>query len=285
MTELEIRDLDAGFGAEVTGFDPRMIDDTDARAALLEAFERRSLLRFRDLDISHPEQVRLSKAMIRDASADDPDAPVRPDTFYISNKRPESAAPFGRLQFHSDTMWASDPFQVLSLYGMQVELPTAPTTFVSAIEAWATLPDDLRSRVEGLHALHTTGEVRRGDLTDVLVATVEDPLTTVAPIGMAHPRTGDTILYICEQMTQEIVELPHAEGEALLVELFDHLYAPERCWDQEWRERDLVVWDNLSMQHARNNVTTERPARTLRKFAHPTPDMSAKQKPVFSEAK
>jgi alpha-ketoglutarate-dependent taurine dioxygenase len=285
MTELDIRDLDAGFGAEVTGFDPRMIDDADARAALLEAFERRSLLRFRDIDITHPEQVRLSKLLIRDPGADDPDAPVRPDTFYISNKRPESAAPFGRLQFHSDTMWADDPFQVLSLYGVTVELPTAPTTFVSAIEAWSTLPDDLRARVEGLHALHTTGEVRRGDLTDVLVASVEDPLTTVAPIGMPHPRTGETILYICEQMTQEVVELPHDEGEALLTELFEHLYDPARSWDQEWRERDLVVWDNLSMQHARNNVTTDGPARTLRKFAHPTPDMSAKQKPVFSEAK
>ena len=182
-------------------------------------------------------------------------------------------------------MWADDPFQVLSLYGVEVELPTAPTSFVSGVEAWATLPDDLRARVEGLHALHTAGEVRRGDLTDVLVSNVQRPPTTVAPIALTHPRTGDTVLYVCEQMTKEIVELPADEGEALLQALFEHVYDPARCWEQEWHERDFVVWDNVAMQHARQNVEVEGPARTLRKVASPVPKLAADQMPTFSSPK
>ncbi|HEY6533699.1 MAG TPA: TauD/TfdA family dioxygenase [Acidimicrobiales bacterium] len=285
MTQLEIRHLDAGFGAEVTGFDPRALDDHEVRSALQAAFDERYLLRFRDIDLTHPEQVRLSRMLIREESADDPDAPMPADSFYISNRKEDSAAPFGRLQFHSDTMWADDPFQVLSLYGVEVELPTAPTTFVSAVEAWETLPADLRSRVEGLHALHTAGEVRRGDLTDVLVSNVQRPPTTIAPIGRPHPRTGDTVLYICEQMTKEIVELPRDEGEALLEALFVHLYDPERTWEQDWRAHDFVVWDNIAMQHARQNVEVEGPARTLRKVASPVPKLSPDQMPSFSAPK
>jgi alpha-ketoglutarate-dependent taurine dioxygenase len=285
MTDLEIRHLDAGFGAEVTGFDPQAADDADVVGALRAAFDDRGLLRFRDIDLTHPEQVRLSRALIGEEGAGEIGAPMPEDTFYISNRRMNSAAPFGRLQFHSDTMWADDPFQVLSLYGVEVELPTAPTSFVSAVEAWATLPDDLRTRVEGLHALHTAGEVRRGDLTDVLVSTVERPPTTIAPIGRPHPRTGATILYVCEQMTKEIVELPREEGEALLEALFDHLYDPARSWQQEWRERDFVVWDNLALQHARQNVEVEGPTRTLRKVASPVPKLARDQMPSFSAPK
>jgi len=285
MTDLEIRPLDAGFGAEVTGFDTRSIDDDDVRRQLQSAFDERFLLRFRDLELTHPEQVRLSRMLIREEGVDDPDAVLPDDTFYISNRKADSAAPFGRLQFHSDTMWADDPFQVLSLYGVEVEDPTAPTTFVSAVEAWTTLPDDLRARVEGLHALHTAGEVRRGDLTDVLVSNVPRPPTTVAPIGRRHPRTDDIVLYVCEQMTKEIVELPADEGEALLEALFDHLYDPERAWEQHWKQRDFVVWDNVALQHARQNVEVEGPTRTLRKVASPVPKLSADQMPSFTAAK
>ena len=284
MKELEIDELAPGFGADVRGFEPAALDDAETCRALQEVFDRRQLLRFRGIDLTHAEQVRLSRMLIRDAGTGASDGAEVEDKFYISNKRPASAAPFGRLQFHADTMWADEPFQVLSLYGVQVEPPSAPTTFVSGVAAWRTLPDDLRARVEGLSALHTAGEVRRGDLTDVLVSTVEHPPTTIAPIGRRHPRTGETILYVCEQMTKEIVGLPRDESEALLEELFAHLYDPASRWDQDWRERDLVVWDNLAMQHARQNVTTEGPARTLRKVASPLLQLRPDQLPAFSAA-
>ena len=52
--------------------------------------------------------------------------------------------PFGRLLFHSDMMWAAEPFQVLSLYGVDVQPPAVPTAFVNTVAAWETLPEDLR---------------------------------------------------------------------------------------------------------------------------------------------
>jgi alpha-ketoglutarate-dependent taurine dioxygenase len=293
MTKVEARDITPAFGSEISAFDPRLPLDADSREVLEDLFDRRGLLVFRSLDIDHAQQVTLSKTMIRQTVLDEGGVRLSDreggkdgmdDNFYVSNRRPGSAAPFGRLQFHSDAMWCDRPVEVLSLYAVEVEEPCVPTTFVSARQAWATLPDKLRERVEGLSALHTAGQLRRGDLSDVLVSTFENAPSTVKPIGLPHPRTGENVLYICEQMTQDVVGLEPDQSEGLLDELFTHMYDPSRRLNHHWREGDLVVWDNIAVQHARPNVLTDGPARTLRKFFSPVPQLRPDQMPTFSSA-
>jgi alpha-ketoglutarate-dependent taurine dioxygenase len=284
MAQLEVRDLTPAFGAEISGFDPKAPLDDDTRALLQKLFDTRGLLLFRNIDLPHAEQIKLSKMLIRKENTEGTGEALPEDKFYVSNRRPDSAAPFGRLQFHSDTMWAEDPFEVLSLYGVEVEQPTSPTTFVSATYAWKTLPEDLRKRVEGLKVLHTAGAVRRRDLSEVLVTDVINPPTATTQIGHRHPRTGETILYACEQMTKEIIGLSKEESEELLGKLFDHLYNPANQWDLEWREGDFAIWDNIAVQHSRKNVSIEGPARTLRKAAYPMPNLRPDQRPVYSAA-
>jgi alpha-ketoglutarate-dependent taurine dioxygenase len=279
MAIFEVRDLTPAYGADITGFDPKAPLDDETRELLQHLFDTRGVLRFRDIDLTHTQQVTIGRMLIRKEGLADEGDPIPEDKFYVSNRKLDSAAPFGRLQFHSDTMWADKPFEVLSLYGAEVEQPSAPTTFVSGVNAWKTLPDDLRKQFEGLEVLHTAGVVRRGDLSEVLVTEVSNPPTTVSKLGKVHPRTGETILYACEQMTREVVGLPHAESEAILDQVFAHLYAPSAQWDHAWREGDFVVWDNIAMQHSRKNVEIEGPTRHLRKAASPMPKL-----PKFSKA-
>jgi alpha-ketoglutarate-dependent taurine dioxygenase len=203
---------------------------------------------------------------------------------YVSNKLDDGVAPVGRLQFHGDTMWADHPYEVLSLYGSDVEQPAAPTTFVNAVTAWKTLPADVRRRAEGRQVLQTAGVVRRGDMSGVLLTEVQNPPTTVNRIDYTHPRTGETVLHICEQMTKNVLGLPERESEQLLVELFAHLYRPEAQLEHHWREHDLVVWDNIALQHSRGAVSTQGPARTLRKVASPVPKLRSDQMPVWKGA-
>jgi alpha-ketoglutarate-dependent taurine dioxygenase len=284
MAKLEVQDITPAFGADITGFDPKAPLDDETRDLLRHLFDTRGLLRFRGIDLAHVEQVALGRILIRKEGLADEGDPIPEDTFYVSNRKLDSAAPFGRLQFHSDTMWADKPFEVLSLYGAQVEQPSAPTTFVSGVHAWKTLPDALRKRIENLEALHTAGVVRRGDLSEVLVTEVLNPPTTVSKLGKVHPRTGETILYACEQMTQEIVGLPHEESEAILEEVFAHLYDSAAQVDHDWHQGDYVAWDNLAMQHSRKNVAIEGPARHLRKAASPMPKLRPDQIPTYKQA-
>jgi alpha-ketoglutarate-dependent taurine dioxygenase len=136
--------------------------------------------------------------------------------------------------------------------------------------------------VHRLSAARTAGQLKRGDLSDVLVSTFQNAPSTVTPIERRHPRTGETILYICEQMTQEVVGVDPDESERLLEQLFLHMYDPANRLDHHWRRGDLVVWDNLAIQHARPNVLTEGPPRTLRKFFSPVPPLKRDQLPTFS---
>lgn len=281
MPELAVHDLGPVFGSEIRGFDTRQLDDPATCSRLQHLFDARSVLLFRDLDIEHAQQVQLSKLLAGKQQPDDSAQgdPVVEDKWYVSNARPNSAAPFGRLQFHSDTMWSDQPCEVLSLYAIDVEEPAVPTSFASGVNAWATLPDDLRARVDGRSALHTAAEIRRGDVEDVLVSKVEQAPSTVKPLGLPHPRSGETILYACEQMTKEVVDLAPDESEDLLEELFAHLYDPANLVHHEWRNQDLLVWDNLALQHARPNVRTDGPRRTLRKVASSIPRLAPEQRP------
>jgi alpha-ketoglutarate-dependent taurine dioxygenase len=61
------------------------------------------------------------------------------------------------------------------------------------------------------------------------------------------------------------------ESDELIDALLDHMYAPGKEIAHHWRQGDLVIWDNLTLQHARPNVATGGPVRTLRKTLAPLP--------------
>lgn len=287
MTKLEIRNLHPLFGAEVIGFEPRPSLDEETRRTLRKAFDEKGLLLFRDLDIDLGYQSYLSQMLIgTDPASIDPS--VLPDNvhdYYVSNKEERGGAPFGRLLFHSDMMWSENSFQLLGLYGVKVEQPAVPTLFVSAVNAWETLPKDLRTRVEGRFAMQghdaTNYSRRSGGDANVLVSKFAVDEMSKLPVDRRHPRTGKTMLYVCPQMTQGIVDMPPDESEELLEKLFDHLYkGDEKILSHYWREGDLVLWDNIALQHARPNIDREGPTRTLRKtFAPPPPRTSNTNKP------
>lgn len=278
MTHLEVRDLTPGFGCEIIGFDPNAPLGDETRDQLRALFDTRRLLLFRNIDLSHEQQARLCTMLIRKGAAETIEAMGSKESF-ISNKLDDGVAPFGRLQFHGDTMWADNPYQVLSLYGSDVEQPVAPTTFVDAVAAWKNLPEDLRRRAEGREVIQTAGVVRRGDLSGVLLTEVENPPSTVTRINYTHPRTGETVLHICEQMTKNVIGMPESESEDLLTSLFAHLYEPEGQLEHNWRVGDFVVFDNIALQHSRGRVVKEGPARTLRKVASPMPRLRPDQMP------
>jgi taurine dioxygenase len=182
-------------------------------------------------------------------------------------------------------MWSPHVFQVLSLYGTEVEEPAATTVFTNSAEAWRSLPDDLRARVDGLRAVHGDGSdyTRRLDGgKEALVVAFETADTVTLPIAYPHPRTGQTLLYVSEFNTQRIEGLDPAESAALLGELYEHLYDPSRCVEHNWRNRDLVIFDNIGMQHARGNVELDGPTRTLRKVFAPAPRPGVSVKPTYA---
>jgi taurine dioxygenase len=282
MSRLKIRELTPAFGAEIEDLDPHTALDAGERELLQRTFDERGLLLFRGLDLDAGYQRYLAATVIgKGGDAADGSQADTADPFYVSNKEEGGGAPYGRLLFHADMMWADTPFQVLTLWGQEVGEPTVPTVFTSAAHAWTSLPDDLRARVDGLHAVHTTGQqMRGGDAEGELLQPIRENIqSTTKPVALKHPRTGKTLLYVSQMMTARIDELPPQQSEELLEALFAHLYNPAVLWEQDWHVGDLIMWDNFAVQHARSNVTIEGPVRTLRKVIAPRPWMAKRPEP------
>lgn len=272
MVDCQIRNMDKGFGAEVIGLDPTREIDAETRAALRKAFDERGVLLLRGMQIDFAWQDKFCRMLIGD---DSPGSTETRKENHVSNKEDDGLAPYGRLMFHADMMWHEEPFRVLSLYAITTEPGSATTSLTSAANAWATLPEDLRRKVEGKHARHQTGQVYHRGGDDLAMPQRSVEVSTIKPIPHLHPATGKPLLYTSQQMTHNIVELPEDESEALLLKLFDHLYSPEMVYEHEWRDGDLLVFDNITMQHARGNVDRDGPTRTLRKVIAPIPNIKA----------
>ena len=74
------------------------------------------------------------------------------------------------------------------------------------------------------------------------------PDTEMAVVRV-HPVTKRNCLFVNEGHTSSLVGMPRAEGDALLAELYAHITQPEFIYGHSWRPGDLLMWDNIAVQH------------------------------------
>ncbi|MEO8694468.1 MAG: TauD/TfdA family dioxygenase [Acidimicrobiales bacterium] len=180
------------------------------------------------------------------------------------------------LAFHHDLAHVATPLGGLSLYAVDVADGQAPTRFANGHRAYLQLPPQLQDRLVGLQGLfaanYTTTSDQAASARDVRDALHPTWPRTVHPVVVPHPVTGESCVYVNEMMTVEILGLDRADGDALLDALFERLYDPINIYEHHWQNGDLVVWDNLVVQHARQRLHETTP-RTLRRvvFGEKTP--------------
>jgi taurine dioxygenase len=272
MAQLEIRKLDAPYGAEVLGLDPTTAPDDDTSTVLSRAFYEHGVLLFPELEFDFAEQQRLAETLVGWGPDQWTETEKGSPGNYISNREENATSATGKIQYHTDGMWSDEPFNLVSLYAMEVAPDAAPTMMASMANGWDLLPADLKARVAELHVVQGEGHyiVPDGEeIEEYSKAEHEGGHSRVTPLAMPHPKTGRTLLYITEQQTRGIVELPDAEGRELLQELYGHLYSSANVMQHTWTNKEFVAWDNIAVQHARPNVSYDGPARTLRRSTVP----------------
>jgi taurine dioxygenase len=132
------------------------------------------------------------------------------------------------------------------------ELPSGPggdTCFLDMRAAFASLDEKLQQQLIGLCAAYSYNN-RDAFPPRVSAEGPFEALVDVAhPVVRAHPVTGGPSLYIDLDRATHIEGLPEKEGRALLQSLQDHAEAEAPGYAHAWRPHDVLIWDNVSVQH------------------------------------
>jgi len=263
----------APFGASVDlARDPGPLDSSVA-GALRELLAQHHLLVLRG-EWSEAEQIDLVGCFGRvlpqgpRVIVNDHPAGELPVVTFVSNVATDGGLGTFELAFHHDLAHVATPLGGLSLYALDVGDDQSPTRFANGRLAYQQLPEQLRQRLDGLQGLfaanYTTTSDDAATARDVREALDPTWPRTVHPLVVPHPVTGESCVYVNEMMTVEILGLDRREGDALLDVLFERLYDPSNIYEHHWQTGDLVVWDNLVVQHGRRKVHETIP-RTLRR--------------------
>jgi alpha-ketoglutarate-dependent taurine dioxygenase len=166
------------------------------------------------------------------------------------------------LAFHTDLAFCREPLVGISLHALEVG--ETSTRFVNARSAYERLDPELRECIAGLEALNVFSvklDARNRD------ADVDASLPrAIHPVVWHQAVTGAPFVYVCENQTDSIVGLPLDESEKVIAALFAALYDPAQILEHQWRQGDIVIWDNLAVQHGRRDIAQHGP-RILQRVA------------------
>lgn len=278
---LRIEPLNAPFGATITGLtlsdrvQPAELDAID------EAWQTHPLLVFPaqpGLSIqAQTELVDRFATVIEERVRGELHSFVSNETGYGTDDMTQGYRE-GPLTPHMDYTYTPYPAEVISLFALSVPAGGASTRFYSNVRPLARMPETLRS------ALHTYTILCAHDLSAMRpdAQLIHDGRTDPAapsqshvwPLVRPHPkRPGIEMLTCTLQQTERILELSDERlgdpaSRALLARLFDDwLYTPDNEVVHRWRPGDLLLWDNLALQHARSACPRSLGPRSLRRVA------------------
>ncbi len=253
---MEFRPLHSEFGADVIDFDVQRAATMQQIEELRRAYDRYSMLLFRGCGRLPPaRQVEI-------AGWFGPPAPIANDgkgslTSVLQN---EELAGRMKLPFHSDLTYTEVPIKAICLNALEVPPGGSSTVFVSSAAAWARLPRSLQGEL----ADKTLRHVYVSRMTEIALPR----FVAEHPVRFLHPRTGRPILLVTENHADRILELNEARSREVLAELFVHLYAPAARYQHWWEPGDLLMWDNLMLQHSRpEEASPARGPRVLQRVA------------------
>ncbi len=155
------------------------------------------------------------------------------------------------LAWHSDGSFTPEPYLGISLYASDLVDGTTSTRFANNVRAFGQLPPPLRGRLDGRRgSFSSPGHYDYGSAPRPHAA---------HPLVMAHPRTGVPLLYISRGHAGTVVDPDGLEEQELFEQLLDYSYAEDNIYEHWWHRRDLLIWDNLALQHSRPALSGSAP--------------------------
>lgn len=196
--------------------------------------------------------------------------PGFPDIFIVSNAvrdgKSIGAKEVGR-HWHTDFQHMKAPAALTMLHARAIPPEKGDTEFADARAAYDALPEETKTRIDGLEVLHSRVKAwpimfpERPPLTPEKAARTPD---VVHPLVRIHPETGRRSLYVtANRAAWEILGMPLEEGQALLAELLEWVTQPRFRFVHVWKPHDFLVWENRCLLHRATPFDGDRYERVM----------------------
>jgi taurine dioxygenase len=258
---LETRSLHGSFACEIVGLHLWEPLDAGTVRQLRELWADHPVLVFRRQALSERELVGFSglfgtlERVVRTEWA----SPDVPEVGLISNLKDGQARPIGGLgdgeiEWHSDQSYMLNPATGAMLYALELPPEGGMTSWVDLSAVYVALPDPLKRRVEGRHAIFSYTKRLAGyqgvDRTISEEAKRKTP-PVLHPLVHTHPVTGRKAIYLDSTTTIGLDGMDEASGSELLDQVYCYAARPEFAYRHSWQIGDIVAWDNALTMHRR----------------------------------
>jgi alpha-ketoglutarate-dependent 2,4-dichlorophenoxyacetate dioxygenase len=277
---LHLSPLHPIFAAEVRGIDLRQTPDAALCAEIHRAMERYAVLVFRDQDLDDDLQMAFGAALgpleqtrgVVDAHkhrlkhqnmADISNIDVDGKLLAADDRR--RMFNLGNQLWHSDSSFKATPALYSMLHARLIPPEGGETEFADMRAAWDALPQRLKDEVKDLVTEHSLifsrGKLGFTDYTD-------QERRDFAPVPQRlvrwHPGSQRHSLYLSSHIGT-ILGWPTPEAMALIRWLEEFATQRPFVFAHQWRQYDLVIWDNRSTMHRARPYADKTFARDMRR--------------------
>jgi alpha-ketoglutarate-dependent 2,4-dichlorophenoxyacetate dioxygenase len=278
---VEIRQLHPVFVGEVSGVDLRQPLRSEDVAAIEAGMGRYAVLVFHDQPLTDAQQVAFSKNFGAIELAVNSNV-IKPEQRRlaveladISNldrdnkifERDDRRRMFnlGNQLWHSDSSFRAVPAKYSLLSARAIPQTGGNTEFADMRAAYDGLDAATKAEVEDLvceHSLiYSRGLLGFADFE-------ADEKAAFAPVRQrlvrTHPVTGRKSLYLSSH-AGTIVGWPMPEARAFLRDLNEHATQRQFVHAHQWRQHDLVIWDNRQTMHRARRYRETEEVRDMRR--------------------
>jgi alpha-ketoglutarate-dependent 2,4-dichlorophenoxyacetate dioxygenase len=194
-------------------------------------------------DLNWGQKRRLESEHINDISNLDLENRVLPS----SDRR--RLFSLGNRMWHSDSSFKEVPAKFSLLSARVIPSGGGNTEFADMRAAYDSLDDDTRAECEELVCEHSQLYSRATlGFTDFTEKDRQRFKPVLQRLVRRHPSTGRKSLYLASH-AGAIIGWPVPEARAFLRDLTEHATQRKFVYAHEWKQWDLVVWDNRATMH------------------------------------
>ncbi len=171
----------------------------------------------------------------------------------------------GNMLWHSDSSFKATPAKYSLLSGRRIPAKGGDTQFADMRAAYDSFPSDIKATIDALiteHSLLFSRSLLGFAEFD------EEERRSFAPVRQrlvrTHPVTGGKSVFLSSHIGS-ILGWPVPEARALVRDLMEMATQPEFVHTHQWRDGDLVMWDNRVTMHRARRYNDIGEVRDLRR--------------------